>query len=289
MKRLLWCVAFAPMFLLGGCTNLKAVRDFAAETKKVAVAYEPIGKTSVATCIRSKSIKDENEIVLPARDYDPEPLRAKAAAGCQPTTDALKGTQKIADVLKAYAEALGELAGDGLASRLDDDFDALSAQLAEVPGVSAEKVSAVGSLVKFLSAIAIAKTQSASIDDALSHEAAVGTLGDALVFVAEREYLRGYAKQLLDQIDALSAGARVARLDPLLARMQITQLAAERRKVVDQRAAVDQLRKAVNQMKVAMADVRANLHHLDTQARLASVVQYRQDVTALYKELAKAF
>lgn len=289
MKRHMWFVPLLSIALLSGCANLKSVRDFAAETKKVGVAYEPIGKATEATCIQTASLKDENELVLPAKDYDPGKVRAKAVATCKPVTDALKGPQKIADVLKAYADTLSELAGDGLASRLDDDYDSLIAQIKKVPEVPADKVSAIGSLVKFLSGIAIAKMQIASIEEVLAHEAAVGSLGDALVFVAERNYQEGYAKDLLAQMDAIMAGARTSNLPPLLARMQITQIAAERSKLAEQRAAVAQLKKAVNQMKVAMADVRANFRKIDDKTRLESIIKYKQEVTALYEELAKAF
>ena len=176
-----------------------------------------------------------------------------------------------------------------MASRLNDDYDSLVGQITKVPGIPANKVSAIGSLVKFVSEIAIAKIQIASIEEALSHEAAVGTLGDALVFVAERNYLGGYSEQLLGQIDAIIADAQTPKLPPLLARMQIAQVAAERSKIGDQRAAVAQLKKAVDQMKVAMADVRANFRKVDDKTRLESIIKYKQEVNALYKELVKAF
>ena len=89
MKRLLWFVTLISILLLSGCANLKSVRDFAAETKKVGVAYEPIGKAAVLTCIRTASIKDENELLLPARNYDPSKVNANAVAACKPATEEL--------------------------------------------------------------------------------------------------------------------------------------------------------------------------------------------------------
>ena len=113
---------------------------------------------------------------------------AQAKATCQTIVDNNPVAQRLSKALGDYATQLSELAADGVTTSVDDNYDAVAAKVAGFPGVAADKVTAIGAFLKFITRQVLAKSQHDAIIEMLSHETAVDAVGDALVVYVERAY-----------------------------------------------------------------------------------------------------
>jgi DNA repair exonuclease SbcCD ATPase subunit len=276
--------------LLTGCAaNLKSVRDFADETKKISVAFDPLLAATVEQCKR----KVETKLLYaggPVRSFKPEEMTRTADDTCRSIAEANATAKKIDVVLFDYADKLSALAGDGVASSVDDDYDALSKKLADFKEIPKEKLTAVSALVKFLTKTAIAQAQKQAVAEALDHEEAVGVLGDALVLYTRRVY-GGYLVDRKREIGTYSESIRDAIIaaPPLLAKLQLIELHKESLAITEQEKVIPSLEKSVAQMKASLKDLRKNLDRLSDKERRQEVEKLAKEVKALYQQLDKAF
>lgn len=276
--------------LLTGCAaNLKSVRDFADETKKISVAFDPLLAATVEQCRQ----KVEAKLLYaggPVRSFKPEDIARTADDTCKSIEEKNATAKKIDTVLFDYADKLSALAGDGVASSVDDDYDALSKKIAGFEDIPKEKLAAVSALTKFLTRTAIAQAQKQAVAEALDHEEAVGVLGDALVLYTRRAY-GGYLKERKSEIgiysDALRDGSIAA--SPLLAKLQLVELHKESLAIAEREKVIPSLEKSVAQMKASLKDLRKNLDQLSDKQRREEVVKLAREVRALYQQLDKAF
>lgn len=277
--------------LLGGCTTpLKAVRGFADETKKISVAFDPLLTGTVTQCQEREKYKRLYTGTAAVRDFDPTAIAAQAAATCKPIADANETARGISGALAAYADKLSALAADGVASSVDDDYDALAKKIGEFKDFPADRAPAAAALLKFITHAVIAREQQREVADALGHEEAVGLLADALVLYSERVYGGYIADRTRDNEmfkDFIRSGD--VAMPPMLARLQLIQLTNDQAQLAQQRQVIAALRGAVAQMKLTLKDLRANLGHLTAAERLKEVDKLARQVRALYQQLNKAF
>ena len=290
-KRLsLWLLAAATL-LLGGCTTpLKAVRGFADETKKISVAFDPLLAGTVTQCQEREKYTQLYASTTAVRDFDPAAIAAQATANCKPIADENETARGISGALASYADKLSALAGDGVASSVDDDYDTLAKKIGEFKDFPADRATAAAALLKFITHAVIAREQQREVADALSHEEAVGLLADALVLYSERVY-GGYITFRTQDNDRFKDYIRSGSIPmpPLLARLQLIQLTNDQAQLAQQRQMIAALRSAVTQMKLTLKDLRANLGNLTAEQRLKEVDRLAKEVRSLYKQLDKAF
>lgn len=286
--RLLY-LGLIPVVLLTGCaTNLKPVREFADETKKISVAFNPVINQAVEHCKQKFLQRRIFTTDEPLSNFDAKGAINKASDDCKPITDQMATAKEMSKALSDYAGQLSALAADGVASSVDDNYDALAAKLGKFEDMPQEKIGAVSSLLKFITRSVIAKSQHDAIVDALSHEEAVGALADALVIYSDRVYGAYIQERLNDQslfVDQL----RAETASPISSRLRILDVYQQTLTLQEQHKATADLRAAVNQMKVSMRDLRQNIDKLSSQERLAEVQKLSKEVRSLYQQLAKAF
>jgi hypothetical protein len=274
---------------VSGCaTHLAPVRDFAGDTKKLSVAFVPMLDRAVERCRQEFVDKAVYASDAPVATFDAGILVAQAKASCQPIADKNDIARKISTALADYADQLAAVAGDGLASSLDDSYDELAGKLGEFQDLPAEKIGAVNSLLKFLTRAVLGRAQRQEVENALSHEEAVGALADALVTYTDRVY-GAYVRESQAKgkiiIDALRGGA----VDKVATRLQLYEVYRRDLQLQEQNKAVVAFRSAVAQMKATMKDVRANLDRLSDQQRLVEIRKLSKEVRSLYQQLAQAF
>lgn len=289
MRIALWVLAFGTL-LLTGCANLKAVRDFADETKKISVAFDPLLAATVTQCEEREKSKRLYTGTATVRQFDPGVIAENAADTCKPIADENETAKSISATLANYAGKLSAIASDGVASSVDDDYDALAKKLGEFKDFPKEKISAVNGLFKFLTRVIIARDQRREIEEALSHEEAIGVLGDALVLYSERVY-GGYITDRNRDLDDFQGFIKTGdiAMPVMLAKLQLIQLTNEQTQLAEQRKVIALLKKAVIQMKASLKDLRANLNNLSSEERLKEVAKLAKEVRALYQQLNKAF
>lgn len=276
-------------FLTGCAANLQAVRGFATETKKISVAFDPMLNATVARCqanVLQKRIFSSQRAV----NFKAEEVEKLTNDTCKPIEDSNVKAKQISSALGAYADKLGEIAGDGVAASLDDDFESLSKKLSEFPDLPKEKVGAVSALAKFLTQAIVRREQTQAIEEALSHESAVGALGDALVTYSKRVYLQ-YDKEYLKAIeqyetDLNSSGSGVP---VILSRQLLWKFHLEKQASKSVLNSADSFAASVTQMKAALRDLRLNVNNLSEKERFTAVQKLAKEVHALYKSLNQAF
>jgi uncharacterized coiled-coil protein SlyX len=291
MRSFAGCVLAICGLLLSGCAaNLKAVRDFADETKKVSVAFNPLLTATVTQCQEREKSRRLYTGTTKAASFDPVEIGNAAAATCQPIADENETAKAISTTLANYADKLSALAADGVASSVDDDYDALLKKLGQFENFPKDKVAAVVGLVKFLTRVIISGQQRREVEQALSHEDAIGTLGDALVLYSDRVY-GGYIKdRTRDNADFMAFIKEGSISMPeMLAKLQLIHLASEQAQLAEQRKVIDALSKAVGQMKASLKDLRSNLNNLSDEQRFNEVAKLAKEVRGLYQQLDKAF
>lgn len=286
---------FYPTLLVGlllmtGCAaNLKSVRSFADETKKISVAFDPLLTATVEQC--KKKVETKMLYAGPSlSDFKPEDIAKAAENTCKAIAQENTTAKNIGVALSDYASKLSAIAGDGIASSVDDDYDALSKKIGEFKDVPKEKVTAVTALFKFITKNLIAKNQKQAIEEALDHEEAVGVLGDALVLYTERvygAYLTERDRDLKEYSDSLRSANIPA--PQLLAKLQLVELHRESIALQEQRKVIPALRTSVAQMKTSLRDLRENLDKLSDKEQRQEVTKLAKEVRALYQQLNKAF
>lgn len=286
--RLLY-IGLVPAILMAGCaTNLKAVRDFADETKKIGVAFDPVLSRAVEQCRQQFLQRRIYTTNASLARFDAEEALIQATDTCKPIADANPTAKAMSKALSDYAGQLSALAADGVASSVDDNYDALAAKVGEFKDVPQDKVSAITSLLKFITRSIIAKSQRDAIVEALSHEEAVGALADALVVYSDRVYGAYVTDRIRDQLLFVEA-LRAETGAPISSRFRILDVHQQTLTLQEQQKATVSLQTAVNQMKVSMRDLRQNIDKLSDQERLAGVQKLTKEVRSLYQQLAKAF
>jgi hypothetical protein len=286
--RLLY-LPLIPALLLSGCaTNLPAVREFADETKKIGVAFDPVLNRTVEACKQGFLQHRIYTTSAPLANFDAEAAIKQASDLCQPIADKNAIAKGLSKALSEYAGQLSALAADGVASSVDDNYDALAAKLNGFEGVPQDKVGAIAALLKFVTRSLIAKSQRDAIVDALSHEDAVGALADGLVQYSDRVY-SGYLKERLNDQPLFVEVLRAEASTPISSRLRMMDVHQQTLALQEQKKATAQLRAAVGQMKTSMRDLRQNVDKLSDKERLLEVRKLTQEVKALYQQLAQAF
>jgi len=290
MKIAVLLLAAVTSVLTGCATDLKAVRAFADETKKISVAFDPLLAGAVVQCQEREKFKRLYTGTATVRQFDPVDISKQAAETCKPIADENATAKRVSAALASYADKLSAVAGDGVASSVDDDYDALAGKLGEFKDFPKDKVSALSGLFKFLTRAVIARQQRREIEDALNHEEAIGLLADALVLYSERVY-GGYIKDRTRDNEDYKEFIRNGdiAMPVILAKLQLIQLTAEQQKLADQRKVIPLLRDSVAQMKLTLKDLRMNLNNLSDSERLKEVAKLAKEVRALYQQLDKAF
>lgn len=275
--------------LLPGCaTNLAAVRDFADETKKIGVAFDPILGKAVEQCrqqfLQRRVYTTDSALVK----FDAESVLKQASETCKPIEDENATAKRMSKALADYASQLSALAANGVATSVSDDYDALTAKLGEFKDAPKEKLGAISSLLKYITRSILAKSQHDAIVEALSHEEAVGALSDGLVVYSDRVYGAYLAERLKDQ-PLLADALRAESASPISSRLRLMDVYQQTLNLTEQKKATASLRKAVDQMKTSMRDLRQNVDTLSARERVAEVQKLSKEVRALYEQLAKAF
>lgn len=278
-----------PVVLLTGCaTNLKPVREFADETKKISVAFNPVINQAVEHCKQQFLQRRIFTTDKPLSGFVAKDAIDESADTCKPIADQMATAKEMSKALSDYAGQLSTLAADGVESSVDDNYDALEKKLGDFQDMPKEKIGAVSSLLKFITRGIVARSQHDAIVDALNHEVAVGALADALVVYSDRVY-GAYVKERLKDQPLFADQLRAEAASPISSRLRILDVYQQTLTLQEQHKATVSLHAAVSQMKVSMQYLRQNIDRLSSQERLAEVQKLSKEVRSLYQQLAKAF
>jgi hypothetical protein len=284
-------IAFVSVALLGGCTNLSAVRSFADETKKLSSAFDPMLSGSLTSCIE----KYERKKLITSMSFDPETVEKAAKELCEPISEANKVMSDLNLLLEQYAETLSSLADDKLTS-YKPQLDGLAASLAKVkkPGsretlVNADKIGAVSALTEFLSRAATLHLQKNAIRDLLNHEVAIVTVTNTLRDYANLNY-RAWLKDEQRENGVLEKSLGLSsRSEPLASNYLKSKLFMENKQILEREKTVDFFIRSIDQFQVANSEIRKNFDRLDDKELLSRIVTFAGEVSKLHKQVVSAF
>jgi hypothetical protein len=290
VRRLVHLLAILVALSISACaTRLGAVRDFADETRRISVAFDPILTGAVDQCQQKFLLRRIYTSDAAIQDFDAADALNRAKASCQAIVDANPTARLISAALGDYAAQLSAIAGDGVPSSVDGDYDTLASKLGEFKDVPEEKLGAVTELIKFISRTGIGRIHRRAIEEALSHEEAVSVLADALVTYTDRVYGAYVRDRQADRdifIEAIKADSGATAVTTRLQLMELHRLGQQ---LQQQQMAVVAMQTSVAQMKASMKELRANLDNLSSSDRLKEVRKLSREVRSLYQQLDKAF
>lgn len=277
--------------LLSGCANLKAVRGFAEETRRISEAFDPMLGQTVEQCRLAFLHRRVYTTDAPLSGFDAEAAWQRATQSCQPIEERNVTAQAMSRALADYASQLMALADDGAGGgteAIGEDHEALAGKLDQFQDAPRDQLGAIGNLLRFVSRGASARSKQEAIAEALGHEEAVGALADALVVYAERVH-GAYLRQRLADQDVLADALRSETASPISSRLWLMDLHAQTRLLAERQQSIARLRAAVAQMKVALHDLRTHLTTLSAQERWIEVRKLGREVRGLHRQLGQAF
>lgn len=277
--------------LLSGCANLKAVRGFAEETRRISEAFDPMLGQTVEQCRLAFLHRRVYTTDAPLSGFDAEAAWQRATQSCQPIEERNATAQAMSRALADYASQLMALADDGAGGGTEvigEDHEALAGKLDQFQDAPRDQLGAIGNLLRFVSRGASARSKQEAIAEALGHEEAVGALADALVVYAERVH-GAYLRQRLADQDVLADALRSETASPISSRLWLMDLHAQTRLLAERQQSIARLRTAVAQMKVALHDLRTHLTTLSAQERWIEVRKLGREVRGLHRQLGQAF
>lgn len=277
--------------LLSGCANLKAVRGFAEETRRISEAFDPMLGQTVEQCRLAFLHRRVYTTDAPLSGFDAEAAWQRATQSCQPIEERNATAQAMSRALADYASQLMALADDGAGGgteAIGEDHEALAGKLDQFQDAPRDQLGAIGNLLRFVSRGASARSKQEAIAEALGHEEAVGALADALVVYAERVH-GAYLRQRLADQDVLADALRSETASPISSRLWLMDLHAQTRLLAERQQSIARLRTAVAQMKVALHDLRTHLTTLSAQERWIEVRKLGREVRGLHRQLGQAF
>jgi hypothetical protein len=283
------------VFLSGCAVNLSAVRTHADATAGITKAFEPMLDETIARC-KARATRQQ---FYGAPVFDIARMEQVAKDQCDGLVTPNAAINEINSALALYAEKLSAIADDGVAGSLDGDITSLSKAVGNVKDrtgtafVQADKLGAVTQLAQYLAKKILAKKQGEAIREALSHEAAVGTLADTLVLYAEHIYA-WHLGQELERLSTFRSFVEQSKDSPnaierLSARSFLLRLHEDEVALKTKRDAIPKFGAAVKKMKDSHHDLLQNLDQLDTDERRKNVLAFVKEVRDLGKTINKAF
>lgn len=275
--------------LLGGCaTNLGPVREFGAQTRQLAEAFEPLPAQAVEHCRQQVLDRRVYASEAPVAQFDAARAWREAVDGCQPLEQAAAQLRPLARALDNYGRRLDELAADGLPRMLNDEHTALARAWGALDAAPPARVGAVEDLARFLSQRALAHSQREALKQALSHEEAVGAIAEALALAAQRLH-RAMLQQRLDDLPALEDAVRAGAGSPVSVRWHLRELHRQGQALKTQQAAAARLPAAVARLKAALRELRQTLEAGADAPRWLELEALAREIRALRESLARGF
>jgi hypothetical protein len=231
---------------------------------------------------------------IAGRGFDPANAAAEADRNCQQDVVASKAMLGLADLLADYHDALLRTAGGEVAASLDGNYDKLAAAVGAVavPGkfaVSAEQLTAVTSVVKWVSGQALAAKQSGEIRTALARHGDVSLVADVLVRYVRYNY-RGYLDQSIGQIEATLQNLPPAVAgNPFGENLLRRELYSKRAELIAKRALSDVFIAAIGKMQLALDALAQSGGKPGSEAQIKSLMLAAQEARKLKRDWLLAF
>ena len=280
-RPLLTLVPLITLFLLGGCVDLKAVRDFA--------------KISSATADYQKIVSDYVESPERQKPYQPERSHPQLDQEIQARSNQKPRLEGVQKVLVEYMSALGDLADDELPN-VDKEIDGLGKALEKAKFVgegdtqiNKKTATGAGTIAKILTKAVLdhwrqkeLKTIINKTDDSLQE-----------VVLGLREVVQKDFKQSLDieseaiskffkkSIAVVKAQGDEEGLPPLanlLLKERLDEILVRKEKLDDYAKVLDKIGKG-------HADLRKNVNDLENKELIQRLKQYSKDLGKLYNTI----
>jgi hypothetical protein len=282
-------LAASASLLLGGCaTNLAPVRNFADQTQKMSVHFEPMLAGGVHSCMDKAMRK---RLILAER-FDAQASEQAARADCAAIAQASASIASLNDVLLRYAQTLAALADDKLPvykeefSGLGDALGGLAQPGAGAPLLDADKLAKVVKLSEHLSRLATQRRQKSALRELLDEQEAVDIVSNALKEYAQRSYRAGLQDELRDLDLLRGAVDKAAPREPLAANYIRTRLHLEGGQLREREKIVAAYVAAVDALQASVAALRANFDHLQAPELERQLAQFSRDVDTLQRQAA---
>lgn len=268
-------ITFLFFIQLTGCVSLKAISDFSSQTVATASMVDNIADDYHDSCLR-------------ANVYKP----IASASSCALQNDAKSGIREVADLLEAYARAMGNLASDDLVD-YGDEFEGLEASIngLDIKGLESDKVTAIGSLIELIANAATDGVRRKELVKYISQaNLSVIKVSNGVAEVIEENYILA----IQAEIDAWDQNYRLLELNNRDSNMLVwAQYSTDQWRIkVDlesKKASAIALAKALRRIGVTHDKLNQNINDLSGDEVISIVQNYLAMTRPVVQEVRSAF
>jgi len=274
-KRCLSCFLVGIGLLISACTSMEAVQKYAEYTRLTIEGVKPVAEDFYASCMRANSAK-------PLANYNKCEMEQKAS----------QAILMMSNVLDEYGMALGALAADELVN-YDKDIDTLRQEIMnlKVKGIEGEKVTAIGSLAKFIAKAATSAYQQKQVAMFITESNdSVVIVANTLADVIRQNYSQAIELEISSWEDTYKRVERVTRNEKPLEWESYSKVQWQTRVELERKLKVaGLLAKSIKKIGITHTKLKKDANNLTSKEIVAVVSSFVNDVKPVIKDLQKAF
>ncbi len=302
IRLLLPGISFLLFCFLQGCAaNLPAVREFSKATVAASSCFDHIALDLPKSCARTVEISfmpsPENKIEIVNNRVELSNEYRESISTCDKYNDGVDGIVNVNNVLKGYAEALGNLASDDVVT-FTQDVDALKSSLASVETFQGEKAEAVFKLAEFLFNAALNGYRQRELKETIvmAHDDLVEIIEGLTVVTSDYQVELSKEKKNVEQIQGILINDRKKPEDQRvfeISSSEIDQMLFEFQQklqfIQEKDQAANDYKDILSKIKKAHEKLKASSDQLDSPPLILEIRSYSEELIPLINDIRKAF
>lgn len=301
-KPLLASISFLLFYLLQSCAaNLPAVREFSKTTVAATSTFDEIAEDLPKSCMRTVEISfmpsPEDKIEIVDNKVELSSEYRESLSACDKYNDGVSGIINVNNVLKGYAEAIGELASDDVIT-FTQEVEALRSSLASVETFQGEKAQAVFGLAEFLFKAALNGYRQKKLRETIvmAHHHLVEII-DGLTVVTS-DYQAELSKEMknVEQIQQILINDRKRPEDQRVFKVSSSEIdemlfefQAKLNFIQGKDQAAKDYKNVLSKIKNAHEKLKLSSDQLDSEALILEIRGYAEELIPLTNDIRKAF
>lgn len=301
-RTLLVSISFSLFYFLQGCAaNLPAVREFSKSTMAATSSFDDIAEDLPKSCVRTVEISfmpsPEDKIEMVDNNVELSNEYRESLSACDKYNDGVSGIVNVNNVLKGYAEAIGELASDDVIT-FTQEVEALRSSLASVETFQGEKAQAVFELAEFLFNAALNGYRQKKLRETIvmAHDDLIEIIEGLTVVTSDYQAELSKEKKNVEQIQRILINDRKKPEDQRVFKVSlfaIDEMLFEFQQKLNfiqgKNQAAEDYKNILSKIKKAHEKLKASSDQLDSQQLVVEIRSYAEELIPLINEIRKAF
>ena len=268
------------LFLLAGCTNLEAVRNFSELSKVASAKFPSMANDFYETCVRRQVYMTSSTDVFDG-------------ASCHDRDKARKGLLSVYTILEDYLKTMGALAKNSIIDT-KKSYDALGKAIEKSKKFSAEEISAAGTVATYLTNMVVGMCREAELKKMInSNNDAIKVIVKSLDEVGVEAYqvainlevaaMRGH------YTDEIMRSKRLNANEPLAIVLAKEKSAFLANQINSRKKSIDALRGVLRKIGEGHQELYDGKHDLSSKELVSKLFSHVKEMNSLRKKISAAF